>query len=239
LAPSHLDLRGDHRGFSRSAGRQARQSRGHLQDRQCGRDRRTGIPFELSPDRRGDAAGARIRLPVRAPVSSGFSLHWPARKLCAERGSARSSFPWAIAESARPSASLVGCRVEMCEWMAQSFKQLGMRRVMVVSGGASERRRAWITWMSIRRSARRRGRELSGSRLQCVLIQTGFSALQRASLDDLRGATAPTMRASSVRFSPAKTVAEARRGAAECRRGVVSYQAGCARSRRLDRRRGD
>jgi anthranilate phosphoribosyltransferase len=96
-----------------------------------------GLPIELTPDQ----AAARLRehgfVFLFAPrFHPAFRHIGPARKLCAERGQ-RTIFNilGPLLNPALPSASLVGVpRPELCEPMARAFRQLNLRRVMVVSG---------------------------------------------------------------------------------------------------------
>jgi anthranilate phosphoribosyltransferase len=100
-----------------------------------------GIPIDLTPDH----AAASLRehnfafffAPKYHPA---FKHIGPARKLCAERGQRTIfNFLGPLLNPARPSAQLIGVpQPKLCEPMARVLQSLGVRRGMVVSGGAGE-----------------------------------------------------------------------------------------------------
>lgn len=151
-----------------------------------------GIPLELTPEQAATMLREQGFVFLFAPrFHPAFRHIGPARKLCAERGQRTIfNFLGPLLNPARPSASLVGVpRPEMCEWMAESFKQLGMRRVMVVSGRVQVNAAGGIDYVdeystlgetTVAESYQDRGLSLS-------VFKPDALPLQRASLKDLRG----------------------------------------------------
>ena len=102
-----------------------------------------GIPTTLSPAEAATAIQGKNFAFLFAPLyHPAFKHIAPARKLCAERGQRTLfNFLGPLLNPARPTAQLIGVpRAELCVPMASVLKNLGIRRGMVVSGAAGERR---------------------------------------------------------------------------------------------------
>ena len=96
-----------------------------------------GIPTNLGPDQAAKSLKEQQFAFFFAPAyHPAFKHIAPARKLCAERGQRTIfNFLGPLLNPARPSAQLMGvARPELCTPLAQVLQQLGVRRVMVVSG---------------------------------------------------------------------------------------------------------
>jgi anthranilate phosphoribosyltransferase len=96
-----------------------------------------GIPTNLTPDQAAKSLREHHFAFFFAPAyHPAFKHIAPARKHCAERGHRTIfNFLGPLLNPARPSAQLMGvARPELCTPLAQVLQQLGVRRVMVVSG---------------------------------------------------------------------------------------------------------
>lgn len=96
-----------------------------------------GIPVGLGPDEAARSLREHQFAFFFAPnFHPAFKHIAPCRKLCAERGHRTIfNFLGPLLNPARPSAQLVGVpRPELCAPVAKVLKELGVRRVMVVSG---------------------------------------------------------------------------------------------------------
>jgi anthranilate phosphoribosyltransferase len=105
-----------------------------------------GIPYDLAPDQA-----------VRSLEKHGFAFFFapryhpafkhiiPARRLCAERGQATIfNLLGPLLNPAGPSAMLVGVpRPELCQPLARTLQDLGVRRAMVVCGTVRDETGAW------------------------------------------------------------------------------------------------
>ena len=100
-----------------------------------------GIPTSLKPE---EAAASlrdhRFAFFFAPNYHPAFKHIAPCRKLCAERGHRTIfNFLGPLLNPARPTAQLVGVpRPELCAPLARVLQELGLRRVMVVSGQTSE-----------------------------------------------------------------------------------------------------
>ncbi|MBR90321.1 MAG: anthranilate phosphoribosyltransferase [Verrucomicrobiales bacterium] len=102
-----------------------------------------GIPTTLSPAEAATAIQEKNFAFLFAPLyHPAFKHIAPARKLCAKRGQRTLfNFLGPLLNPARPTAQLIGVpRAELCSPMASVLKNLGIRRGMVVSGAAGDRR---------------------------------------------------------------------------------------------------
>ena len=102
-----------------------------------------GIPTNLSPEDAATAIRDKNFAFLFAPIyHPAFKHIAPARKLCAERGQRTLfNFLGPLLNPAQPTAQLIGVpRAELCEPMARVLQGLGIRRGMVVSGMAGEKR---------------------------------------------------------------------------------------------------
>jgi anthranilate phosphoribosyltransferase len=98
-----------------------------------------GIATNLSPDQAARSLREQHFAFFFAPAyHPAFKHIGPARKLCAERGQRTIfNFLGPLLNPARPTAQLMGVsRPELCTPLAQVLRELGVRRVMVVSGQA-------------------------------------------------------------------------------------------------------
>jgi anthranilate phosphoribosyltransferase len=98
-----------------------------------------GIPTNLSPGQAAKSLREQNFAFFFAPAyHPAFKHIAPARKICAERGQRTIfNFLGPLLNPARPTAQLMGvARPELCGPLAQVLQQLGVRRVMVVSGNA-------------------------------------------------------------------------------------------------------
>ena len=96
-----------------------------------------GIPTSLGPEQAAKSLREQQFAFFFAPAyHPAFKHISPSRKICAERGHRTIfNFLGPLLNPARPSAQLMGvARPELCIPLAQVLQQLGVRRVMVVSG---------------------------------------------------------------------------------------------------------
>ena len=96
-----------------------------------------GIPIELPPDRAADSLERHGFAFLFAPLFHPSFRHiGPARRLCAERGQRTLfNFLGPLLNPARPTCQLVGVsRPTVCEPIARTLQDLGLRRAMVVCG---------------------------------------------------------------------------------------------------------
>lgn len=96
-----------------------------------------GIPVTLTPEQAARSLREQQFAFFFAPnYHPAFKHLVPARKICAERGHRTIfNFLGPLLNPVRPSAQLLGVpRPELCEPLARVLRQLGARRVMVVSG---------------------------------------------------------------------------------------------------------
>jgi anthranilate phosphoribosyltransferase len=100
-----------------------------------------GIPIDLSPEQTAKSLREQHFAFFFAPAyHPAFKNIAPCRKLCAERGHRTIfNFLGPLLNPVRPTAQLLGVpQPELCLPLAQVLKQLGSRRVMVVSGSTPE-----------------------------------------------------------------------------------------------------
>lgn len=96
-----------------------------------------GIPIELPPDRAAESLDRHGFAFLFAPLFHPAFRHiGPARRLCAERGQRTLfNFLGPLLNPARPTCQLVGVsRPAVCEPIARTLQDLGLRRAMVVCG---------------------------------------------------------------------------------------------------------
>ena len=100
-----------------------------------------GIPTTLSPEQAAESLKRHNFAFFFAPnYHPAFKHIAPCRKLCAERGHRTIfNFLGPLLNPARPTAQLIGVpRPELCAPVARVLQELGLRRVMVVSGETPE-----------------------------------------------------------------------------------------------------
>ena len=148
-----------------------------------------GIPTDLSPEGAGKAIREKNFAFLFAPLyHPAFKHIAPARKLCAERGQRTLfNFLGPLLNPAQPTAQLIGVpRAELCGPMAKVLQGLGIRRGMVVSGMAGEKRMDELSPLGETTIAEfYQGRALSESTLSPTDLP-----LSPMSLEDLAGGDA-------------------------------------------------
>jgi len=150
-----------------------------------------GIPTNLSPTDAGTALSEHGFAFLFAPMyHPAFKNIMPARKLCAEAGQRTLfNFLGPLLNPARPTAQLIGVpSAELTEPMAKVLQNLGIRRGMVVSGSAGEKRMDELSTLGENAIAEfYQDRGFASSTLNPADLQ-----LEKATLEDLRGGDAPT-----------------------------------------------
>jgi anthranilate phosphoribosyltransferase len=150
-----------------------------------------GIPTNLSPADAGTALSEHGFAFLFAPMyHPAFKNIMPARKLCAEAGQRTLfNFLGPLLNPARPTAQLIGVpSAELTEPMAKVLQNLGIRRGMVVSGSAGEKRMDELSTLGENAIAEfYQDRGFASSTLNPADLQ-----LEKATLEDLRGGDAPT-----------------------------------------------
>ena len=145
-----------------------------------------GIPTNLSPDQAAKSLREQgFAFFFAQAYHPAFKHIAPARKLCAERGQRTIfNFLGPLLNPARPTAQLMGvARPELCTPLAQVLQQLGVRRVMVVSGHVGNAyldEFSTIAETTIAEYYQDRG--FHSSRMDCAHF-----GLQPAKIEDLRG----------------------------------------------------
>lgn len=145
-----------------------------------------GIPTNLTPDQASKSLREEQFAFFFAPsYHPAFKHIAPCRKLCAERGHRTIfNFLGPLLNPVRPSAQLLGVpRPELCKPLAEVLKELGARRVMVVSGDVGTGRLDEFSTLgptTIAEYYHDRGFHTSE-------MEPGHFGFQAARLDDLRG----------------------------------------------------
>jgi len=150
-----------------------------------------GIPTNLSPEDAATAIRNKNFAFLFAPLyHPAFKHIAPARKLCAEQGQRTLfNFLGPLLNPAQPTAQLIGVpAAELCGPMAEVLQGLGIRRGMVVSGMAEEKRMDELSPLGETTIAEfYQGRALSESTISSTDLP-----LSPMALEDLAGGDAET-----------------------------------------------
>ena len=150
-----------------------------------------GIPTDLSPEDAATAIREKSFAFLFAPLyHPAFKHIAPARKLCAEQGQRTLfNFLGPLLNPAQPTAQLIGVpAAELCGPMAEVLQGLGIRRGMVVSGMAEEKRMDELSPLGETTIAEfYQGRALSESTISSTDLP-----LSPMALEDLAGGDAET-----------------------------------------------
>jgi anthranilate phosphoribosyltransferase len=181
-----------------------------------------GIRIDLSPAEAAQALREKNFAFFFAPnFHPAFRHIAAARKLCAARGQRTIfNFLGPLLNPARPSAMLVGVpRAELCEPLAKVLQSLGVRRAMVVTGKIGNRKFPGRAFAARRK---RRGGILSRARFYDFGFDAGkFPVAARDAGRPARWRQVSKRGNHPENFARHRTRPEARRGFAQCRRGVV------------------